>query len=1117
MTTLPAEFKDFNQIEELKLDANVLHVIPYCVTQMRTLKRLHIDNSFLDELHQDIGNLINLEELTVSKNKIVTLANVHSLGQLTKLKVLSLKDNGLTALPSTLGILSETLERLELEGNKLNYPPHLKEKDAILKHLTDMLDGTRPCFRMKLMLVGQENVGKTSLLGALKKTKKNIVQAVTKVAVKPLSTDGIDIENWSFQINTPNLRPSTNTVTLSVWDFAGQEIYYTTHQFFLSARAIYLVVWNLAQDEELSKVEFWLQSVKSRVSSAPIVLVGTHLDCLPKDVNVKTVVAKLQSKYKKRFPNIKTIAVVSTLTGKNISQLKSDIERIVAQQSHMGEELPQSYLLLEELVEKERLKRSPPTIAWDEYALLAKSCNIRSEESLKRATRFLHETGSLIYFEEEESLNKIVILDPQYLTKFMSSIITTKHNFAREGILFHIHLKQIWRPPEFPEYLHKQFIALFEKFEISFNLTAARYRKKLIEEGVNSSQEPDFYKDGQSLIPALLPEKRPVELETLWPRFIDGPQYGRRFSFSFIPQGFFSRLMVRLLHFCETNIYWRNGILIQAPDKREAMLVEVFPHIKVLDVTVRAAGEVNLYRDVIATIETLIRIFKINVNLQVPCIHCMREKTFNPFYFPKEQCEEAAMKGSFVYCHAVRPIRIENLVPDLSMTYFEGKKIEFSEIELAEKIGEGGAAVVFRGKWNANHVAVKKLRIKAEDMIGMSLDEDTLSKAFAEFRREVWIMSSLSHPCIVQLKGLVMDPLCVVTEFLAGGNLYEFIHDVREGSENNDISSKVNEISWPLRIKIALDMAAGLEFLHSSHPPIIHRDLKSPNVLLIHKTNEERENAPIMAKVTDFGLSGLAPTLAGREVDNPVWLAPEVLREEEYTEKADVYSFGVILYELLTRQQYFGDFKFLSDIEEKIIAGHRPAIPEGPEYQRVPEYIQVIKDCWVGDSTKRPTLEQVYKRLRDIRDKYFPEVLLPPAPITDREKSEPMLQLVAPVREADLDTRSSSQFLGRLDTELNLDAGITSLVKVQMPNGEVEVWVGATNGSISVWSSRGTFNKSFKYVTICMKLAQCINLSQGSLQPRALDALYRHARLVRCSRWFFGRVEHNGNVFFVII
>lgn len=79
-----------------------------------------------------------------------------------------------------------------------------------------------------------------------------------------------------------------------------------------------------------------------------------------------------------------------------------------------------------------------------------------------------------------------------------------------------------------------------------------------------------------------------------------------------------------------------------------------------------------------------------------------------------------------------------------------------------------------------------------------------------------------------------------------------------------------------------------------------------------------------------------------------MWLAPEVLKEEEYTEKADIYSFGVILWELLTRKQFFGEYKFLSEIEERIIAGQRPEIPDTKECRMVPEYIDLIKECWDG-------------------------------------------------------------------------------------------------------------------------------------------------------------------------
>lgn len=91
----------------------------------------------------------------------------------------------------------------------------------------------------------------------------------------------------------------------------------------------------------------------------------------------------------------------------------------------------------------------------------------------------------------------------------------------------------------------------------------------------------------------------------------------------------------------------------------------------------------------------------------------------------------------------------------------------------------------------------------------------------------------------MQLKGLCLDPLCIVTEFMSSGDLYGTIH-------NKEVT-----FDWPLRLKIAMDIASGMSFLHSAKPPIIHRDLKSPNVLLSSLSVKAR----VVAKVADFGLS----------------------------------------------------------------------------------------------------------------------------------------------------------------------------------------------------------------------------------------------------------------------
>ncbi len=99
-----------------------------------------------------------------------------------------------------------------------------------------------------------------------------------------------------------------------------------------------------------------------------------------------------------------------------------------------------------------------------------------------------------------------------------------------------------------------------------------------------------------------------------------------------------------------------------------------------------------------------------------------------------------------------------------------------------------------------------------------------------------------------------------------------------------------NEMFWKLRLSIAADVASGMSFLHSITPPIVHRDLKSPNVLLHRLSSGE-----IVAKVADFGLSvrfGLVTALKGAAVENPVWTAPEVLQGLAYDASCDVYSFG---------------------------------------------------------------------------------------------------------------------------------------------------------------------------------------------------------------------------------
>jgi serine/threonine protein kinase len=227
------------------------------------------------------------------------------------------------------------------------------------------------------------------------------------------------------------------------------------------------------------------------------------------------------------------------------------------------------------------------------------------------------------------------------------------------------------------------------------------------------------------------------------------------------------------------------------------------------------------------------------------------------------------------------------MAPDLTLSDFEGVQIKVSDLKFVVKVGEGAQGAVWKADWKGRVVAVKELFPPAG-----KVSENVLNK-FDEFRREVWMMSSLRHDCIVQMLGFCVKPHnLIVMEYIPNGTLYEWISD------------KKRNLSWPQRIRIAIDVALGLRFLHSASPPLIHRDMKSPNVMVV-STDPRASN---VVKLADFGLSSrlyvpaLKERTQDRKVGNPHWLAPECMREEEFNDKVDVYSYGMILWELVTRE-----------------------------------------------------------------------------------------------------------------------------------------------------------------------------------------------------------------------
>lgn len=273
-------------------------------------------------------------------------------------------------------------------------------------------------------------------------------------------------------------------------------------------------------------------------------------------------------------------------------------------------------------------------------------------------------------------------------------------------------------------------------------------------------------------------------------------------------------------------------------------------------------------------------------------------------------------------------------------------EIDRNALEIDEDacLGRGSFGEVHKGYWRGTLVAVKRLR---EDVAN---DRELL-----EFRRELAIVNHLAHPNIVQFLGAVTNsmPLCIVTEFLPGGNVADVL--AARGDDN------------PLPVGKALrwshDTTLGMRYLHERRPTmIIHRDLKPENLLL---------DASNRVKITDFGLSKSAMQLRGERLGHGeeqtvsrttcgTWLytAPEVFRKEPYTAKVDQFAFAMILYELLMGTTPFRGLP-AEEATVQLALGHRPAFKR----PITPELKQLIEASWHQDPTTRPTFIEIQRVL----------------------------------------------------------------------------------------------------------------------------------------------------------
>lgn len=259
-------------------------------------------------------------------------------------------------------------------------------------------------------------------------------------------------------------------------------------------------------------------------------------------------------------------------------------------------------------------------------------------------------------------------------------------------------------------------------------------------------------------------------------------------------------------------------------------------------------------------------------------------------------------------------------------------EIDPKHLKFGSKVASGSYGDLYRGTYCSQDVAIKVLK-----------PERINSDMQKEFAQEVFIMRKVRHKNVVQFIGACTKPpsLCIVTEFMSGGSVYDYLHKLK------------GVFKLPSLLKVAIDVSKGMNYLHQNN--IIHRDLKAANLLM-----DENE----VVKVADFGVARVKAQsgVMTAETGTYRWMAPEVIEHKPYDHKADVFSFGIVLWELLTGKLPYEYLTPLQAAVGVVQKGLRPTIPKNSQ----PKLAELLERCWQQDPALRPDFSEIIEILQQI-------------------------------------------------------------------------------------------------------------------------------------------------------
>jgi internalin A len=560
-----------------------------------------------------ISPLTELNYLDLSYNQIADLSSLIGLKDLIRLH---LKNNKITRLPDELVELGMKIKweddnegGIILEGNPLETPPIEIIKQgtkAVRNYFEELKKESVHLLHAKLLIVGNGEVGKTTLMKKLKDNQFNV-----EIGKEP-STHGINIVPWELTCRFK--QNNTETVKINFWDFGGQDIYHATHQFFLTKRSLYLFVWEARKEEESRSFDYWLNIIKLLSANSPVIVVMNKYDLRSKLID--------EASFKEKFTNIVSFLQVSCVTGKGIPDLTEQIRSSLGNMHHLQDKLPKVWLNIRDHLKKEK----KDYISLDDYFAICKTYNL-NEERAEYLSSYLHDLGVILHYRHDKLLENTVILNPEWATEAVYKLIDTRQILENKGRFKFDDLKTYWDKTRFPRHKHAELVRLMEKFELCFPITGS-----------------DIH-----IVPELLPAERPgIEFRV----YKQPGNLHFQYRYDFMPEGIITRFISRMYYLIKEDHFWKNGVELRFEDSTAVIISDLLNRKMKISVTGSCKSELlAIIRNDFEHIHQTLNMEKNqHYNEMLPCTCSICINSPNPHLYNHDVLQMFSRKGVPNYC-----------------------------------------------------------------------------------------------------------------------------------------------------------------------------------------------------------------------------------------------------------------------------------------------------------------------------------------------------------------------------------------------------------------------------------------------------------------------------------